>query len=159
IYLDSTGLFHLNYQVIDNGSFDSCGYDTIYTYPNLLNCNNLGTDTVLLIIRDNALNADTCFALVTLLDTISPIISCRADTVYLDSLGSITVFENQFIDSIFDNCAIDSIWLNKNQFTCADTGLFPIKIYAVDFSGNIDSCQTTLLIIDSILPTLTCPQN
>ena len=53
---------------------------------------------------------------------------------------------------------MDSVWVSSlnDTVTCADTGTYQATIYAQDPSGNIDSCVSTLTVIDDIDPTIIC---
>ena len=159
IYLDSTGQFVLTQNYINNGSADSCGIDTLVVSTDTLSCLNLGTDTFQLYVFDNAGNADTCTSIVTVFDTLRPNAICKVDTGYLNDSGVVLVSASQFDNNSTDNCAIDSIWISDTLISCTDTGNYNIWFFVSDISGNIDSCQTSVLIIDTINPTITCPSD
>ena len=48
----------------------------------------------------------------------------------------------------FDNCAIDTMYLSKDTFTCADLGTNSVTLTVVDVNGNIDSCTGTVTVYD-----------
>jgi gliding motility-associated-like protein len=101
IYLNANGQFTIDSSYINNGSNDACGISTItlntYTYT----CADTGVNTVLMTVTDVNGNIDSCLAVVTVRDSIIPIVDAGID----DSL-----------------CAIYSYQLNGNIPTGTLTG-------------------------------------
>lgn len=103
---------------------------------------------------DRSSNMGVCSQVVTVLDTIKPIVICKSPI-------ALTSFKSDFqqevallkIDSIvFDNCKIDSTWLTLNPINCQlDQRRFYVNIRSRDSSGNISSCAT---LVNLFAPTL-----
>ena len=72
--LDATGQVVITSAEIDRGSSDNCGIATITLSKSIFDCSNIGTNPVYLIITDVSGNVDSASALVTIKDTISPVI-------------------------------------------------------------------------------------
>ncbi|MEN8928603.1 MAG: hypothetical protein ABF240_07050, partial [Flavobacteriales bacterium] len=89
-------------------------------------------------------------------DSIKPIIVCADTSIYLNTVGIANLDTSFFVSSISDNCQVDSVYLSVNSFSCADTGSNSVTIYATDVNGNIDSCFATVIVIDTIKPTVIC---
>lgn len=149
LYLDTSGFITLDTSHIQSNSFDNCGIQNINISPATLNCSNYGANFVTLYVSDSSGNIDSCTSTVTILDTISPTPICQDTTIHLTNSGLI-IIDSSFIDSgSFDNCAIQSITINRDTFTCADTGLHIVTLYTTDIYGNIDSCFSTVTILDT----------
>ena len=52
----------------------------------------------------------------------------------------------------FDNCGIADISVSQSEFDCMDLGINIITLTVTDFSGNIDSCTSTVTVVDNIKP-------
>ncbi len=158
IYLDATGNFTIDSSYINNGSNDACGIQNITLSRYTFNCIDTGLNAVTMYVRDVNGNIDSCFATVTVLDTIHPSITCQSATLYLDNNGNLVIDTTGLIASVSDNCGVDSVWLNSNDtsFGCVDTGIYNATIYVMDPSGNMDSCVSQLTILDTIAPYINC---
>ncbi len=64
VALDPSGNVSITPEMIDNGSGDACGIDNIALSQTDFTCNNIGANTVTLIVTDNAGNTATCTATV-----------------------------------------------------------------------------------------------
>ena len=127
----------------------------MYVIPNAFNCSNIGTNNVTLYIRSTNGKIDSCSSILTVLDTIKPQLSCKDTTLYIG--GSAIVIDSSYITSfISDNCGIDTIMINKTNFTCADIDTNRITIIVTDLSGNTDSCIANVIILDTLIPLVSC---
>ena len=45
----------------------------------------------------------------------------------------------------WDNCAVDSVWLDQYDFNCDDIGLSQIEITVLDVNGNQASALTDIV--------------
>lgn len=158
VYLDSDGQFIIDTSFVFNGVTDSCGVDSIWIKDTdtLLTCANIGVHQVWVYARDLCNNTDSCVANVTVLDTLVPTVLCKDTIIYLNTSGSYTIDTSYVLDSISDNCSLASVSLSKSIFSCTDTGLNTVQIYATDISGNIDSCTANVWVYDTISPTVNC---
>ena len=150
VYLDATGNISIDSSFIDGGSTDPCGIHVLSQSD--FNCSNLGPNNVTLYVFDQNGNTDSCNAIVTVLDTIAPIVVCTGITVYLDSTGNVMLDSNAIDNGSSDACGIDSMYLSINTFSCLDTGQNSVTLYVVDESGNIDSCSSFVRVVDTIVP-------
>lgn len=156
IYIDSIGNDTININDIDNGSSDNCGLFSLRLSDSIFSCLNLGLNTVWLIATDSSGNIDSCSANVNVVDTIAPIARCQNITTYLNVSGLATITSNQIDNGSTDNCGIDTIMVTPNTFTCNDTGSNIVTLIVIDSSGNIDSCNATVTVMDTIPPTVIC---
>jgi len=156
IYLDPLGNAALTVSDIDNGSNDSCGIASSILSNANFNCTNLGSNLIYLIVTDSNGNTDSCSATVTVLDTIPPSPVCQNINAYLDVTGVVTITPNAIDNMSTDACGIMNLSLSDTSFSCQDIGPNIIYLIAVDSSGNMDSCQSTVTVLDTILPTVIC---
>lgn len=161
VYLDSNGTFQLDSSSINNGSSDNCGIATMtinsYTITGgLANCNNIGVNTVTLIVTDFSGNVDSCSSTVTVIDTIKPVLACQDTTIYLDALGQYTIDSTYVVANSNAACGIASVTLSQYNFGCAHVGTNLVTITATDNNSNVSTCTSTVTVIDSIAPTAIC---
>ncbi|MCP9767157.1 tandem-95 repeat protein [Lacihabitans sp. LS3-19] len=107
LYLDAAGTATLAANSLGDGSStDNCG--TVTETNPLINfsCENIGANTVVLTATDGNGNIDTVHCTVTVLDTISPTITCPTDvTVYTEpGLCTATLADYTGDASATDNC-------------------------------------------------------
>jgi len=161
VYLDTSGLFILDYNVVDTGTMDACSIDSMYLSDSTFDCSSVdSTVDIWYIAVDTFGNTDSLQIGITVLDTINPTIQCL-DSIVVNNdsgvCGATIFFEWPEVD---DNCSIDS--LVQIDTTGLDSGMvFPVGItqltYAVfDQSGNSDTCSFIIEVIDIETPTLIC---
>jgi hypothetical protein len=148
IYLDEPGLAVLLPEQIDAGSTDACGSILAWSMdPVILDCAYLGEHSVILTASDQNGNSATGTVLVTVLDTISPKISCPDNLVrgYCDSL----VIFNMPVG--MDNCQT-----TVTQESGLPSGTpFPVgateqTFVAKDGSGNSAHCSFTVTVLPPV---------
>lgn len=106
------------------------------------------------VISDVSGNMDTCTFLINVKDTIPPEAICKNATLQIHPSGIIPgILTPEMIDAgSFDNCNIDTMYVSKSEFSCADIGSQPmITLYVVDNSGALDSCTTQISVSRTIL--------
>ncbi|WP_226742892.1 HYR domain-containing protein [Polaribacter gangjinensis] len=64
--LGTDGTVTITPQMVDNGSSDACGLDTLVLDKTVFTCNDVGDNTVTLTVRDRAGNISTATAIVTI---------------------------------------------------------------------------------------------
>ena len=156
VYLDETGNVSKVAADLDGGSTDNCSIDTMWLDKYVFTCSDLGDNTVSLYIADASGNVDSCQATLTVEDTISPSAVCKDISVGLDQNGNITFSASQFDGGSSDNCSIDTMWLNRYDFTVADFGINTVTLTVEDASGNRDSCTANVKIGDFLPPVVQC---
>jgi hypothetical protein len=141
VYLDANGMANISTDQIDNGSIDNCGSDNLSLNldQSTFGCDNLGSNTVILTVSDVSGNSDTASALVTVLDTIPPTLSCQG-TVLATECDAVTYN----IPTVSDNCTITDAPTLVSGIPSGD--IFPVGeteiVYTVsDASGNPTTCS------------------
>lgn len=154
IYLDLNGTASLTPVDVNNGSADNCNIATMNVFPSHLDKTNIGANTVMLEVTDQCGNRDSTYATVTVIDTIPPTLLAQNVSVYLDSNGNGVITAKQVDMGSFDNCGIDSIFLNQYGFTCANIGENMINFTAIDINQNTATKNITVTVYDTLAPTV-----
>ena len=76
IYLDSSGMAILDPSLVDGGSTVGQGSPIVTVSRDIFSCTDLGMTPVQLIVADSTGATDSCAAMVTVMDTIAPIVQC-----------------------------------------------------------------------------------
>ncbi|MCK7510689.1 MAG: hypothetical protein MZV70_45930 [Desulfobacterales bacterium] len=90
-------------------------------------------------------------------DKIPPVAICRPVTIYLDKDGKAKITTAQINNGSNDNCKLDTLFLSRYDFGCADVGRKnPVTLTAVDAAGLSGFCVTTVTVLDTIKPVVVC---
>ena len=73
---------------------------------------------------------------ITIQDTTSPIVNTQNISVSLNNAGIATITAAQINNGSTDNCAITSMSVTPNTFTCANVGTNTVTLTVTDMSGN-----------------------
>ena len=159
-YYDSNCEFIMSDYTSSAITTDNCDVNTVLTQNP-----SLGTviyiDTVVTITStDISGNFTTCFFNLTILDTISPTVSCiSSQTLYVNI--SCNYLLPNYIDSISssDNCDANLVITQfpvQGSIINSDT---MVTISLTDSSGNNTTCEIPVFLLDTIKPVITCPNN
>lgn len=129
----------------------SAGLATGSTFP-------LGSTVNTFTVSDASGNAATCSFTVTVVDTLTPTITCPAAISVNNDPGSCDAVVT-YSASTSDNCSGETVTLATGL---ASGSAFPIGTTAntltvTDGSGNAASCSFTVTVIDNESPMITCP--
>ncbi|SHF82336.1 Por secretion system C-terminal sorting domain-containing protein [Mariniphaga anaerophila] len=123
IFLDANGEAYLTPEDIDGGSTDNCGIQAIWLDKTDFYTADLGENTVLLTVKDNAGIERSCEAIVTVsefIDDTPPSVRTTPLTIYLDETGTASIEPSDIDNGSFDDGEIESLSLDKSVFTCDD---------------------------------------
>ena len=154
VNLDSTGIAIVNPMDADNGSYDNCNIANRTLSKSVFLCSDVGVNSVYLIVTDDYGNIDSASVIITVLDTIKPIILTQSVTVNLDASGNGTITPADIDNGSTDNCGIASRTLTKSNFDCSNVGANLIYLIVTDVNGNTDSAVALINVIDLIKPTV-----
>ena len=131
--------------------------------------------TITITATDEALNVNSCNFTVTLLDNISPYISCVGNQIVPAGSSctythSGTGWDPQVGTDATDNCSVASVTFAANNGASPATGTSlnnvefqpgttTVTWTVTDGAGNTDDCIFTVSIEDDEKPTVTCPGN
>ncbi|OEY73182.1 T9SS type A sorting domain-containing protein [Salegentibacter salarius] len=103
---------------------------------------------------------DECVFMVNLIDNEDPVANCVSGyVVNLDSSGNATLAPEVLDNNSTDNCGIVSMALSQTEFTRADIGEVPITLTVRDDAGNMDTCETTVEVVDEASGEFQCREN
>ncbi|HMQ47442.1 MAG TPA: gliding motility-associated C-terminal domain-containing protein [Saprospiraceae bacterium] len=111
---------------------------------------NVGETTVSYIVNDAFGNADTCSYSVFVIDNEAPTALCQATIVEINpsDLDGDVVEVDVFDAGSFDNCGIDTMYLQPNTFTCNQAGSsVQATLTVIDLVGNVSTCTMPVGII------------
>ncbi len=136
-YADSNGFSDIPASVFDNGSMDNCSDVTLeYLDIPLFGCEFLGTQEISIVGSDILGNTDTMNVMLTLIDTLAPIIlDGQIDLIELEGCEPFMFDLPSFSDNCSDNITVEQLaGLESGQ-------IFPVgstnQIYFItDMSGN-----------------------
>lgn len=152
VYLDAAGNGNITATQIDNGSSDACGIDTLILNTYSFSCADMSTKTITLIATDMSGNSSSKTAVVTVIDTISPVAHTQDITVYLDASGNATITAAQIDNGSTDACGIDTLILDTYNFGCAQLGPNTVTLTSWDVNGNFSTEQAIVTVLDTISP-------
>ncbi len=143
---------------IDNGSLDACGILTRKLDVTTFTCENIGENTVELVVTDINENNASCMAVVNVVDRIFPEITCVSNKkVFLDPYrDTYKLLISEWVPNVTDNCRIESPVFSINRgepFTISSRESFELEAgvndmiwKASDGAGNISSCASVITI-------------
>lgn len=152
LYLDASGNALLSKKDVVLYTYDNCGV-TDTTMQTSFTCDDLGSATYTVTVKDDAGNSTSKNIEIQVLDTLAPSIPTVFNiTRYLDSNGRDTILPALLYNASTDNCGIDEIYTSDTFFTCGDTGTFGIIVFVKDKSGNISSDTAYVTLRDTLAP-------
>ncbi|MGB3078208.1 MAG: hypothetical protein WBB31_03950, partial [Saprospiraceae bacterium] len=109
-------------------------------------------------ITTNACNfSDTCIQIITVVDTVPPVITCPANiTVYCPATP---VFETPVVADACDPTAILTFTDVTTLGVCPAQNIITRTWKATDHCGNTSTCVATITFKDETAPLMTCPVN
>ncbi len=155
---ENTNTATITPEQINNNSTDNCDAITsISLSETTFTCDNVGGNTVVLTVTDENGNEGTCNAIITVEDTINPIVLCQNVEIALDATGTATLTAEDIDNNSTDNCGIATREASQTSFTCADIGDNTVTLTVTDNAGNTATCEATVTVVNTISPTITCP--
>ncbi|RMG84026.1 MAG: HYR domain-containing protein, partial [Bacteroidetes bacterium] len=127
------------------------------TEPTLFNVPE-GTYT-LTVSDNNNCSATTTVELIAPPDTIPPVLVFQSISLYLDENGEVNITPEMLDNGTFDNCELDSVYINVEKFTCADIGTNTVIFAGLDAAGNCATQDVFVNVWDTIPPKIICPDN
>ncbi|QKG79121.1 T9SS type B sorting domain-containing protein [Tenuifilum thalassicum] len=139
-------------------SSDYCGVNSITLSRYGFDCLDVTSNPipVRIDVEDINGNVTTDTAFVNVIDDVVPVLDVVSQKdIYLDENGNATLKPSDIVNSIIDNCAVDTL-LSLSNFTCTDAGLTKeVTVTATDKYGNSDSKSVQINVIDTIKPIIT----
>ncbi len=90
----------------------------------------------------------------------SPPTILLVDQIVLSVGNGLTSFDPMSADNgSFDNCSMINLTASQNSFDCSDIGENVISITATDANGNEAEAFLTVVVEDTLAPTINCPDD
>lgn len=148
-----------NFTIIPTWAFGQ-GYGPFQKVP-------VGVHVVNYTATDDCGNKTTVNMTVTVVDDDLPVAVCKKDlTITLNDKGLVTAPSSLFDDGSFDNCALQSIQVSKNNdpfgntiaFDCSDIGVpINVKLRVYDTANQSNVCYVAVTVTDPVAPIINCP--
>ncbi len=103
---------------------------------------------------DGVIDPSTCSFDIEVIDKQTPTTICKDINVYLDANGMASIVANDVDGGTTDNCDVPVLNIDISDFDCTDLGLNNVVLTAEDNDGNIDSCVASVMVIDSLIPSI-----
>jgi hypothetical protein len=152
VYLNENGQVAISASEIDNGTFDNCEVDTIFISQTEFSCINSGTNVITFTAIDKYGNTSSSNAIVTVKDTLFPIVQAQNKDLYLNANGIALLIASEIDNGSFDDCSIALMTLSKTTFSCEDLGSNQVTFGINDPFGNLSTTSVTVTVIDTIKP-------
>lgn len=153
VALDANGEYTIQPSDVDGGTTDACTF-TLSLDNNAFNCSTLGENTVMLTATDASNNSTTMAATVTVIDNAAPTIVANNIEVQLDENGEASITVSDVDGGTYDNCAVATVTIDINSFSCDDLGENTVTITATDVNGNTSTGPAIVTVVDVIAPTV-----
>ena len=148
---------------ISRGTTDNCTVDEdieIEVSPRSFSCINTEIPVyVTVTATDLCGNTSVCRTLVTVTENDPPVANCQDVSVYLNENGQARIFAGAIDNGSSDACGIEIASLDQNSFDCSDIGDNIVTLTVYDPAGNQATCEATVTVIDSIQPSVSCPED
>ena len=125
---------------------DNCSISQKIFSQSKFNCDELGTKQIKYSVIDKSGNKVDSTILVTIKDTIKPIIKLKQNILRVDNSATLKLTFNDIDGGSFDNCSIESRQLSKTEFSLKDTGQISVTYTITDKSSNSKSTNATFTL-------------
>ena len=142
---------------------DNCSGQVFGTTTDPLTYNELGSYLITWTYEDNNENTITQNQTINVIDT-KPNVETKDTTIIMssESTETITITPEDINNGSFDECGIDSMYLDINTFTVADVGENLVHLTVVDIAGQDASKSAIVTIIldyELQIPNFVSPDN
>ena len=148
----------LGYSSMDNCTDMATLITNTTIAPEMFDCDDLGSQTVVVTVTDESGNMSTCSASVNVIDETTPICVPQDITVELDQMGQVTITADQVDGGSTAGCDnTPTLSVTPDMFDCDDAGM-DIDVVLTITSSNMQSadCDAVVTVVDNLPPTLTC---
>lgn len=153
IAMDANGFGSITAAMVNNGSFDNCGVQSVSVSPSTFTCQNIGVNTVTLTVTDVHGNVNTGTATVTVVDYIFPVAIAQNITVALAANGQAVITPAMVDNGSTDNCSVVSLELDITSFDCDSIGANTVVLTVKDAYGNTSTAQVIVTVINNAIDT------
>jgi hypothetical protein len=145
LYLNASGQASLQPSAVASAT-DNCGSVALTLSQSQFTCAQVGPQVLTATALDPSSNSATCTASILVQDTLAPVLTCQNTSVSVGTSGSTAISMAAVLASSSDNCGIDTLFLSRNSVSCADAGVVPVLVSAVDIHGNLATCTAQVTV-------------
>jgi len=142
---------------------DNCSSPVITQDPAPGTILPLGSSFITLTATDAAGNTSACAFTVSVLDSVTPVLTCPADVLTNTDAGTCDAALTVASPTVNENCSMQVL---LNDFTGGTdaNGTYPLGTTTVtwtgtDIAGNVGTCAMDVTVNDGEIPTITCPSD
>ena len=118
-------------------------------------CTHVGeSNEIELLARDLSGNESTAIAIVTVIDPVAPVAVTQDITVALGADGTYTLTATEIDKNSSDACSDITLSIPETIFTCDDIGDNTVTLTVTDESGNTDTADAVVNVVDTTDPTV-----
>ncbi len=152
VYLDANG--QVTVTATDLGGSDNCSIASSSLDITDFDCSDIGANVVSMTVTDQSGNTSSGSLSINIADSTGPVVVTQNLALTLDVSGTSTISTTDINNGSSDNCGIDSMYLDKTEFTCQDAGITIVTLTVVDLYGNTSSAtaEVDLTITDGTPP-------
>jgi hypothetical protein len=167
--LDENGEIVLDENVLGISATDNCSEVTYEFTPESFNCDDIGTETVVIIVSDESGNTAFCSISVTIVDETAPEFqNCVDVTLDLSEVGTcaLIAYRNPALYNLTSNDACDgpisldlgtvSGLVNFCNLSEPGQASGTVTFTASDQSGNESTCTINVTVINDVEPEIEC---
>lgn len=152
LFLDNEGLASIRPEDIYAELFDNCQIDKVELSKSSFNCQDVGLNEVTITASDDAGNQVSVVAIVTVKDTIPPVVQSKEIALLLDRRGQASLKAEDLNSGSSDACDISEFIIDKSEFNCEDLGENLVKLTVKDVHGNVTTSEVKVEVIDNLGP-------
>ncbi|WP_432410979.1 HYR domain-containing protein [Rasiella sp. SM2506] len=137
---------------------DNCGIASVVQTAGLPSGSvfPVGVSVVAYTATDVNGNTTPCSFTITVVDDDAPLTICMDITIQLNAAGTATIVPADVDGGSTDNCAVDTLSIDIDTFTCANVGPNNVILTVTDLAGNMASCTVIVTVEDVTPPVAVC---
>lgn len=156
ISLDPNNQALISDKDIDNCSSDACGIASYSLSQSLFDCNQIGSNLVVLTVTDVNGNTASCQSTVSVLDMSPPQAVCQDITLSLDVNGYVDIVPSDVDGGSSDNCGLPYEAVSPNAFSCNEVGPNTVTLTVRTPQNDEAQCTAQVMIENSNAPQASC---
>lgn len=153
--LDENGIVVILPLNVNNGSTDNVTWQANLVFSlnkDTFNCDDLGPNTVILTVTDQAGNSASENAIVSIIDDISPTVITQNIEAILNNNGEVSISASEVDNGSSDNCNIATMEIDITDFTCSNLGSNTVTLIITDAAGNSEQNTAVVNVLDNQPP-------
>jgi hypothetical protein len=150
--LDENGEAALSPAILNIQASDNCAIAGLNIDPPVMDCSNLGVNTVTISAIDDSENETSITVQVTIIDDEPPVLPSELLFADLGPDGTVVIDPADLAATATDNCTIIAWEAVPDTFDCGDVGENTVTVTVTDQSGNTAQAQSIVFIQDELPP-------